>query len=244
MNRYPLLTGFFFGFGLGLSGCTGDGNCSPADCADDSGTPTGTAEVVWDVTVLGVREDCLINAGSVVNASSAWFELPAPADYTVTAGDSALAGQFGFPVHIGQTDGEYWAAPNQSVSLTADEEYEGSFDLFNLFAPGRYSCGYDKYEYDSSAADFKGDFLRHTDLDVQRIQVNQDGMVEPQNDPNMDVMGNYDYLQVENDHLTIVEADADDGLFITESDIGNDFFAATVVFPDWAVYDLRCDLEE
>ncbi len=265
MTRFALT---FFGL-VSLTACDGNSECADcptdsvvghdndpcADCPDDSGDtddtgdpPVGTASVLYDVYRLGVIEDCLVNAGNIAESSSTAFEVPAPADYTVSAGDVAFTSQFDFPVHVDST-GEYWAAPAKSVSLKADDVVEDRFDLFNLFAPGVYECSYDKYQYDASSADLKGEFQRTVELDPQTISVNQDGKVEPQSDPNMGgiISDSYDddnYVEVEEDHLLLRQV-GEGETYITDSEIGKNFFNLTSVSPSGFTYvaDLRCDLE-
>ena len=239
---------------VGHDNDTADDTDDPcADCPDDSGdtddtgTPTGSAMVLYNAYIMSTKlTDAPINAGSVTGTSGTSFEVPAPADYTVMVGDSAKTSLFGFPVYTA-SDGEYWAAPNDSVSVVdGDSIDDGRFDLFNLFEPGVYECTYDKYEYDASAADLKGDFQRTVELDPQTISVNHDGQVEPQDNPDMDVVGDDDgdYIKVENDHLVLQQV-GDGETYITDSEIGKNFFSLTSISPSGFTYvaDLRCDLE-
>ena len=220
----------------------GDGQC---DTCDDSGTdPTGTAIINMAVLKLDVEEACLVNligSNSYVADSSTDLEVDAPDTYVATAGDSALTPQFGFPIHV-DAAGEYWAAEPQDVEVEADQVKDGEFHLFNLFEPGIYACEYDKYEFDASAEDKKGDYQRTVELDPQHIAVDEYGQIQAQDDPNMGGVGSGDdEVKAEDDHLVLVVADSDFTVYITTSEIGKDFFSLTVVSETGLyVFDLIC----
>ncbi len=206
-----------------------NGDCVSSCDSGDSDTPVGTATLTYTVYRLGVIEDSLVNIGDVTESSGTAIEVLAPADYTVTAGDSSYNEQFGFPVQVDQ-EGEYWAAPPADISVENGDDIPGRFDLFNLFEPGDYTCSYDKYELDLSASDYKGEYQRTVDHDPVYVAVNENGKVEPENEnENWDVVGSADdYMQVEDDQLNLVVVD-DAITYITESQIGKQNFSLTIV---------------
>lgn len=238
---------------LSMIACSG-GDTGPDGSPDNGGDgtdsggpdPTGTGFAVGLATKVGVEELCLIdmecgdelyhfNTGEV-------FEVVAPASCTATVGVEALTSQFGFPVHVDSL-GDYWAAPPAAVTTVLDDTVEAPFRLFKLFEPGDYRCFTDKWDYDASAPDFKGVLEDEDEDDPQPVSIDQNGKVEPEDVDTFGIMGGGDYIQVEDDHLVLREADGEQGLYITQSAIGTNFFEASIVWPSIAVYDLHCDLE-
>ena len=212
------------------TGDSADTAC-PADCdSGDTADGGGTATLTYAVYKLGVLEDCLVSANDITESSGTAFEVPAPASYTVTAGDSSYTEQFGFPVHVDQ-DGEYWAAPPTDVSVQNNDAITGRFDLFNLFEPGDYACEYDSYHYDPSAPDLKGNYIETVEHDPAYVAVNESGKVEPEDEKeNWDVVGSADdYMEVKDDHLSLEVVDTRFITYITESEIGKKKFSLTVV---------------
>ena len=223
---------------LSLVGCTA---CPDSCDSRDTGTQAGTATLTYTVYRLGVIEDSLVNVDDVTESSGTAIEVPAPADYTVTAGNSSYTEQFGFPVQTDQ-DGEYWAAPPADISVENGDDVPGRFDLFNLFEPGDYACSYDKYKLDLSASDYKGDYQHTENFDPVYVAVNENGKVEPEDEnENWDLVGSADdYMQVEDDHLNLVVVD-DSIIYITESQIGKQNFSLTVVSEDFgSTSDVTC----
>lgn len=255
MIRFPIV--FLF-----LGACTGNPDCGDecdgsvghdgdcADCPDDTGDPPlGSATVTMDVYRLGEIEDCMVHmvggtVGEYIEESGEAFEVEAPVTYSAKAGgaDRTLNDLFGFPIHISQ-DGEYWAAPNQSVELVDKQVYEGSFDLFNLFEPGSYACTRDVYRYDESASDKKGDLWQSFNDDAQNISVTQDGRVIPTDRPGLSTFEDDDYLLAEDDQLTLVEVGSANGLYVSMSNIDVQWFDLTVVQPNISVSDIACYLQ-
>jgi hypothetical protein len=177
MNRYPLLTGFFFGFGLGLSGCTGDGNCSPADCAagtatgpdcesdcaDDSGGTDPSATFIGPPVLFNsLQESCQTNLsgpGSYTALTDEEIEVK-PGEYELTFGDPALASSASddLPLHVASNG---WLAVSPRVPLTVDDgdTQRPAAPPMNLFIQGTWTCEDDTGFVDSGSVSYKNGYL-------------------------------------------------------------------------------------
>jgi hypothetical protein len=233
---------------------------------DDTGVK-GTATLQYTVSVLGNEEPCQINLvctgtaiyidsfGMTVEVgadtpfsvpSGTTVEVAAPTSCEITAGLTGYTETFGYPVHLGE-DGEYWAAKPLDLDVNPDQQVSGDFSTFNVFQPGDFVCAYDKYALDTGAADLKGEqWMDHEEIDKQFVSVLQDGVIETENDQNMDVIGrDEDHMQVVGEELVLVVEAGGNPYYIAESDIGVDYFTLTVVNTEAGyVADVECDLDE
>lgn len=228
---------------LAMLACTpGDIATTPATVADTA--VPGTATVMFESYLLGAPAESLpitvTGSKTYTVESGAEDDIVAPGTYTASFGDANLSATFGFPAYL-DLNGEYWAAPPFDLgSVKKGDVVTNRFDTFEVFTPGTYSCEYDKF----SASEWPdGEPMRDetTLIDPQEIAVSQDGLVTVTGDqPDLGVMGGYDYFRVVDDQLEMV--DTDDGLSaVILSDIGPDYFTASVSNSGLnVVFNLRC----
>jgi hypothetical protein len=239
-----LCLAFLFACGDSATG-GGNGNASGNSGSGPDPT-TGSGSVVIEATKLGESESALVDITcgdeEYFGNTGETIDVVAPADCVANIGDASYTSQFGFPVHM-DGNGEYWTAPPKNFETILDGKIDLGLELFKLFEPGDYACFTQKWDYDASAPDFKGALENEDEDEPQPILVNEDGRVDPQDRPGMSIWSDDDYMQVEDDHLILVEADGEQGLYIADSTsaIGNSFFEATVIWPNVAVYAFRCD---
>jgi hypothetical protein len=238
-----------FLFACGSDPATGGGS-NGSNSSDDPGSgpdpTTGSGSVVIEATKLGQSEAALVD---VTCGDEEYFgntgeeiDVIAPADCVAKIGDAAYTSQFGFPVHM-DGNGEYWTAAATDFETVLNDKVNLGLELFKLFEPGEYTCSTSTWLYDASAPDFKGDLVDEGEDPPQPITASNDGQIELQDGATLGIMEDGDYLQIEDDHLILVEADGEQGLYIADatSAIGNSFFEASIVAPGVVVYDLRCD---
>ncbi|MFA5947102.1 MAG: hypothetical protein WC813_03695 [Patescibacteria group bacterium] len=211
-----------------------DPDCQACETGDTGGDTSvhGFAHITAVAYRLGVATtDSLIRlVGDIKQyslTSGGAEDIDAPGDYTAEVGD--VVAPFTFPVD--QSGNDFWAAPIVPFAVQLNVPDTIRLDEFKLFEPGTYRCGYDMWRYDEAAADHKGVFIRHTDLDDQHIEVGHDGKVWVQgSNPMMDVNGDDDdYMQVEGDHFVLhLEGFSSSwGIVITASSINKTSFTET-----------------
>lgn len=218
---------------LAMAACDG-GNTDSGSATDDTGTEViGTAVVNMVVLKKDVEEDCsvtLTGSKSYSNISGVDTVVAAPDTYTVVAGDPAYTAQFGFPVHM-DADGEYWAAEPKVVDVEADQVMNGEIRLFNLFAPGVYTCTTTSYTYDPDVSSLKGAANGTYEFSPEAIAVDQFGVVHPEDEnQNWDAVGDAaDYLRVVDDQLELVVMGEGITTYLVASNVGPAGFDLTVV---------------
>ncbi|MCH8049125.1 hypothetical protein IH979_00195 [Patescibacteria group bacterium] len=228
---------------LGLAtACDGVGT-NPDETGIDTDEPTGSATLTVNVTVLGDQTDAQVN---VENGSHAYTGTSGqtlqvvPGDYSITVGDGPPTVD-GLPTY--EYNGVPWCAIPEDLGL-ADGDSETRDKTLNRYFEGTYECLFDKYRYDDTQPDLKGEFRETERYDQQQIDVESCQRVQMEEDPGIGGMGPNDYLEVNDDQMILREAsDDDDGLYVTESEIGGNFFSATIVWPEIYIYDYRCDLQ-